>query len=199
MAPLAVVGLVLGLVRWRSCWPLYGLVLAHAVVLLAVFPLSRYRVAFAVALIPFAALVVVSLARWLAGRSWPQVAATLIGGAAIATWTAGPLPEGLTPIRRADCLAPLSFFYQPMFEEAYARQDWPASARVLAETLRYQPTVVRRMGETRPARSRSEADVALVFAQLYEQHARVLELSGEREAAAASGRRAAELSQAAQR
>jgi hypothetical protein len=199
IAPLAVVGLVLGIARWRSCWPLYGLVLAHAVVLLAVFPLSRYRVAFAAALIPFAALVVVSVARWVADRSWTEVAATVIGVAAIATWTAGPLPEGRTLIRRADCLAPLSFFYQPMFEEAYARGDWPEAARVLAEPLRYQPAVVRRMGDTRPAGSQDEADLALVFAQLYEQQARVLELGGEREAAAASERRAADLAQAAQR
>ncbi|MHC4094161.1 MAG: glycosyltransferase family 39 protein, partial [Planctomycetota bacterium] len=136
LAPLALVGLVLSLVRWRSCWPLYGLALAHAVVLLAVFPLSRYRVAFAVALIPFAALVIVSLARWLANRQWPRAVAALVAVAAIAAWTARPLSEGRTLIRAADCRVPVMLHYGPMFEEAEGRRDWAACAQVLAEALR---------------------------------------------------------------
>jgi hypothetical protein len=193
IAPLALVGLVLGLARWRSCWPLYGLVLAHAAVLLAVFPLSRYRVPFAVALIPFAALVVVSLARWIAARQWPRAAAALVGVAAMAAWTAGPLPRETTLIRVADCTVPVMLHYGPMFEAAERREDWAACAQILDEALRYQPGVVRRMGDGRPARHEKERELARVFVGQYANLARVLERNGEPEAAAVARRRAEEL------
>lgn len=68
--PFAVVGMALGLRRWRHSLPLYGYVLSLVFTLLAYFVNGRYRLALTPVLIVFAALAAVEIARALLARRW---------------------------------------------------------------------------------------------------------------------------------
>jgi 4-amino-4-deoxy-L-arabinose transferase-like glycosyltransferase len=103
IAPLAVLGLLLGLRRsyGHSLAALY--IACGVATIVFSYSVSRFRVPIASAMIPFAAATAVSVVRYVRGRAYLKAAAILAATAALATTMLRPLPpEVASPFRTAD-------------------------------------------------------------------------------------------------
>jgi 4-amino-4-deoxy-L-arabinose transferase-like glycosyltransferase len=139
ISPLALVGLVLAVRRFKTCWPLYLLVLTNLAVLLMFHVMSRHRRPLLAALIPFAAIPAVWIAQWIAQRKWVRAVVTVAALILVGLWTSRPLPAGAELIRPVDYEVANELFYVPLAEDAAKRGDWKRATEILAEALRYEP------------------------------------------------------------
>jgi len=193
VAPLALVGLVLSWPARRRCLPLYLLVLTSLAVVVLTFVLSRYRVALAVAVLPFAALTLVCLGRWLAGGRGSRAAVTAAAVTVLALFTARDRPAGTTLVRVPDVLAPYQGYYLPRVKEADARGDFAASAAVFRESLLHEPPEVRRLGPGRPPRGGGDMALSQLLSRIHAGYADRLRAAGDAAGAAREDARSREL------
>ena len=194
VAPLALVGLALAWPARRRCLALYLLVGVSLAVVVGTFVLSRYRVALAAGLLPFAALTLVCVGRWLAGRSLGRAAAAAAAVAGIAVFTARDRPAGTTRVRVSDVLAAYQTYYLPRAKEAEARGDFAASAAVFRESLLHEPPEVRRLGPGRPPRGGGEMALSSLLSRIHSGYADRLRAAGDSAPAAREDERSRELS-----
>jgi len=180
VAPLAVLGLLLGLRRFNALAPLYVLALAVFTPLVSFYVLSRFRAPWIALLTPFAALALLELAGALRTRAWAKLgpcALVLL----VASWFVNqPLPRGMPRIRPADWSAPFRTWYVPEAQAALGAQDWPRAAALLGESLEHEPPFVAQLGRAagqRLPRADERAWVVL-SAQLHQNLARAQEKLG---------------------
>jgi len=197
VSPLAITGLLLGFRRLLGCWPLYWLVLTNLAVILLTIPLARYRIPYVLAVTPFAGLAVAELTRWvLTGRWWPATGG-LAAVLALAVWTNGLRPDDAGRLRAVDYTVTIEHFFGPRISAAESKGDWTAKARLLGELIQLQPGEILTWGRHRPPPDEAAVEVALVFADVYEQLAQTLKGLGEDEAAASAWAQTQKLRQAA--
>lgn len=196
VGPLAAAGLVLAVPAWRRCLALYLLVLTDLAALVMTFVLSRYRVALAAALLPFAALALVRLMEWMVARRWGRAAAAAVVIAVLALAMGAPRPAGTTRVRVSDVLAAYRDYYIPRIREADEKSDYARAAAVFRESLAHEPPEVRRLGPSRPARGAGEISLCQVLSRIHAGYAERLRAAGDAEAAAREERRSQELTQA---
>jgi tetratricopeptide (TPR) repeat protein len=133
ISPLALVGLALAVRRVRVAWPLYLLVAFFAASLIGFVVLGRQRVPLLAALMPFAALTVVSVAGLLRRRQYGACLAVLVAVLAAGVWTGRPRSSDEFMLRTADWLLPFSVRYQPLADEAIRSLDWARAASMYRE------------------------------------------------------------------
>lgn len=194
VAPLAAAGLLLSWPVRRRCLALYLLVLSGLAVLVTAFVLSRYRIAFAAALVPFAALTLVRLAEWVAARRVGRAAAMAAALGALSLVTAKERPAGTTRVRLSDVVATFTDYYLPRIREADHRGDWTQSAAVFRDSLAHEPPEVRRLGASRPARGDGEIALGQMLSRVHAGYADRLRAAGQPEAADREEQRSRELS-----
>ena len=198
VAPLALAGCVLAWPRWRRCLPLYALILAHFVVLMAFFVVDRFRMPMAAAMIPFAGLTMARLAEYLASHTWKPAAAAI--AAILVLWLAiaRPFSEDRPLIRVSDWRAPYRVYYDPRCASAQEAGNWQEAADIYAESLRNLPPEIVRTGPSRPARDADEAELASFYSRVYYIRSQLLMRCNRKQEAQAEYRRAVELDQASQ-
>ena len=135
LAPLSVVGLALGLCHFRRCWLLYLVALMHLLVLLAFLPLSRYRLLFLSACLPFAGYTLAVIIRQVLRGQRIRAGLVMVAVLAVMTWTSRPLRSDLTLIRISDLAAPY-YYYRPLIVDARAANDWPGAAQLMDQLLK---------------------------------------------------------------
>jgi len=193
VAPLALIGLALLWRRWPLTWPLL-LLLAIALATLVVFgPMSRYRLAVVPTLLIFAAAATVRIVEWMATRRWLAAGTAAACAAALALWMARPLAPGVPMIRYIDYFAVYGYYYRPEAEQYVSQGDYEGASRVVAESLAYEPEVVRSMGPSRPARDAYEAQLGNGYARLRLLYADYLASAGQTQQALRERARAEEL------
>lgn len=193
IGPPALVGLVLALPRFRRCAPLYLLVLLNLLVLYLFFVVGRFRLPLAAALVPFAGFTASRLMHFLCARRWSAAGATLAATALPALVALSPVSEGRPLVRLVDVDVGYRYFYGVKVQSALAHGDLNAAAEVLRESLSRQPAGILTLGPTRPARSVEEAELAAFYAEVYRDHALVLEETGHLAEAQQQRQRCAEL------
>lgn len=191
IAPLAIVGLVLAIRHRGRCAPLYLLVVNSMIPLIAFYTVSRLRVPLLAACIPFAALALVQMIEWIRNR---RVIGMAIVGAGVFSMLF-PLSLSRPLIRPADYIAPYLIYYDPLVRRAEQDGDWHRAAEVMQESLRYEPAVVRQMGQVRSPQDGEELQLAGYFATVHHRYARLLRRTGRMDTASQHERRAQELSQ----
>ena len=196
IAPLAIVGLMLGLRRFGRRAPLYCLVLANLAVVVFFFGFARFRLPLVAAVLPFAGFAVARFAGFLLARRWAAAGTVLIACGGLSLWTMSPLGEDWCLVRFADAEAGYRYHYYPLIRRALQRGDLAGAVRVSDESLRTQPTTIRALGPSRPARTRREVPLAALYATLHQRHAELLQQAGRTADAEAHHRRSAELHQA---
>jgi len=184
LSPLALLGLALALPRMRQLATLYLLAGALLAPLLVFYVLSRFRVSFAVALIPFAALAMVTLLRWATEGRWARLGAALAVLAALGAWTSRPLGPDHPLIRRADWVVPLEVYYAPRMEDDFRRRDWRAAVALLDRALALEPPVVTALRAGEPAEDDEAVQYASVFGMVHFRLAQALARAGDAERAA---------------
>jgi len=183
IAPLALVGLVLGGRRLDRAWPLYILVATTLVALVGFYVLGRFRVALLAAVIPFAALTLVEIARWARAGFIGRTAAACAATALLASWTGRPLASDQVLIRTADWILPYSVVYQPLITEAIDRRDWNTAATRYLEFFKEEP-------EPAAILASDDATLAPELADMHEECARILRMAGRNAEADAQVQRA---------
>ncbi len=106
LSSLGMVGLVLGVSRFKQAWPLYVLVACCLAPLLTFYVLGRFRVALAAAIIPFAALTLVQLVAWLSTRRYSRLLACSAVLVLLALWTGRAQAPDDPLIRPSDWFMP---------------------------------------------------------------------------------------------
>jgi hypothetical protein len=177
VSPLALVGLVLAARRLASVWPLYLLVAASLVPLILFYVLGRFRTGLLAAALPFAALTLVQVGRWLARRRMVPAAFALAAVLVLGLWAGQPPLPGQVAIRPGDWMIPLFLRHQEQIQQAMAAGDPARAAAAYADFFRYAPD------ETQ-LRATGSADLATGLAQMHEHCAALLRESGRTEEAA---------------
>lgn len=180
VGPLALVGIALAAPGVRRSWPLFALVAANGIVLLAFGVFSRLRLPLVAPLLPFAAFALVRWTGWIAARRIAPVAFVTSAVALLALFAGRPLPEGQPVIRPSDYSAAYIAWYGPRIDEAYRRGDPCAAAEVYAESLRYEPEAVRRIDGAGSIRFPHEAQLAAIFRKAHDRRIAALERCRER-------------------
>jgi 4-amino-4-deoxy-L-arabinose transferase-like glycosyltransferase len=198
IAPPAIVGLVLALRRFRRCAPLYFIVLINCAVLGVFFVFGRFRLPLVAALLPFAGLALARLAQAVLRRRWKAAGLVAAVCAGLAVYTLGPSIANEPPVRSADVLVGYRLYYDVLLRSALAQGKVDAAADVLGESLRCQPAIVRRLGPTRPARSVQEAQLGMLYAEIYQRYERLLRQADRTAEADTSLQRATELRRASE-
>jgi 4-amino-4-deoxy-L-arabinose transferase-like glycosyltransferase len=172
-APLALVGLVLAARRMRDAWPLYLLVGLSAGPILVFYVLGRLRLSFIVAVIPFAALTIVELARAMSGRRLARLVMIASAVLAIAMWTGRPLANDQVLVRMADWILPWSVSYQAKVYDALDAKDWARGAGFYLEFFRrYEPAEEQIVASADPT-------LAPELADMHRECAGILRMAGQ--------------------
>jgi tetratricopeptide (TPR) repeat protein len=139
IGPLAIAGLVLSARDARRCAVLYLMVAFCIFVMLISYVLARFRVTFAAALLPFAAVAIVRIAEWLLSRRFIYVCLMVGGVILLWFWVTRPLAEGKPLIRYSDYGAAHINYYLPAVENACRQGDLQQAVDILEQSLRYEP------------------------------------------------------------
>jgi len=198
LSPLSLVGLALAAGGRLPGWPLYLAVAVNLGTLLLTDVFSRLRLPLVTLLIPFAALAIVRILKCLRTGRIARTGAAIAAVLLLSLWTMRPLPDQHPLIRAVDYCVPYGTYYYPMAEKAMRIGDWVRAADTLAESLQYEPAVVKAMGVARAAGNEDEAQLASFFARVQQQYAQALLMSRQEDAALEQAERAAALRQAAQ-
>lgn len=178
LAPLAIVGMALALPRAGRSAFLYLQVFTNLVVLVCLFPVGRFRLPMAAAMIPFAALTIVCLARWLTLRRFAQVSAVALAVVLVGFWTGRPLGDDRHEIRPADYKVPYDVYYQPLIAKAVKAGAWRRAADITGRLVRYRPEWLDAIGPARRPRGYDEMSLVRWYAQLYGFYAQTCRRAG---------------------
>lgn len=181
VAPLALVGLVLGFRRsWEYVLPVayLGCGLMSLVVL---YTLGRLRMPMAFALIPFAAVTLVTSARLLLALEIRRALIILGAVAVLATAIGRPLPRGLRRVRVQDYGVANEITLR-LAEQRMAADDLRGALTLLGRQLETEPQELQTLEPTGSASTISlfAADLAGTFAPLHAMRSELLALFGER-------------------
>lgn len=181
VAPLALAGLVVG---FRRSWD-YALTVAYIgcglMGLVVLYTLGRLRMPMAFALLPFAGITVVALARLLAAREIRRALIVLAALAVLATAIGRPLPSGLARVRVQDHGVANEITLH-LAEQRMAVDDLRGALRVLTRQLKMEPQDLRTLEPSGSASTISlfAADVAGSFAPLHAMSSELLAHFGQR-------------------
>jgi 4-amino-4-deoxy-L-arabinose transferase-like glycosyltransferase len=169
VGPLGAAGLVIALRERRTCVPAAAFIASGMLVSFLFLTLSRLRLPYALALIPFAAFTLVSMARWLRGRLFRRTGAAgaAVVLAAAVSWQ--PLPPDRSAIWAADYGTGNEIVWQLARRKA-AANDLSGAIRLIEDQLETEPEALRRL---EPAATPAvipliASDVAGSFAPLHE-------------------------------
>lgn len=169
LAPLAIVGLVIGLRGWRETWLLYQLVLMSIAPLVIFYVLGRFRVPLIAACVPFSALTAGRIVEWLQQRRYTRTVAAVAAVALVALWTARPLAADQTLIRTDDWLAPFMIRDQAVLERAVAQKDWAGGAGAYERFFKDEPADAEIAASGDPNLPSRLAELHVICARLWRQ------------------------------
>ena len=182
---------------FRRHLSLYALLLTGLAPLVIFNMVGRFRLPMLAACIPFAALTLVQIARWVRGKNWAKAGIAAAAVVLLACWTARPLPAGMSEFRVADYSSVFQTYYAPRAQRAIDNKDLVKAGAEFGDFLHYEPALLDHAGAANPAKSVDEAMMTMFFAQVHYQYSQILQASGAGMAAQDQLRRAQELQDAA--
>lgn len=178
IGPLATIGLLLGVFRFRRLALLYAPVAATIVPLTAFYAISRFRSPLTALLIPFAAFSLVWIVSYVRTRP-------VAGGILMAMILLPPVMFHVKhEPRYIDHLSAWQYYYEPMLNEA--KGDDGKCRGLFREVLRFEPD----MGVDNPPKSENEFDTARFFHHIRRKYADYLTSQGAEKEAGIQKRRA---------
>ncbi len=168
IAPLALIGVVLGSRRVADTWPLYLWLSVSVVPLIVFYVLGRFRVSVIGATIPFAALTIKESIATVSVRRYSATVGIVASVLLLWSWTGRPLAPDQLKIRMADRILPYSAYYQDKVYEAADHKDWLQAAHWYAEFFeKYEPTTAEIVTSGDPTLAPELADMHRECAQLF--------------------------------
>lgn len=171
----AILGMGLLAPRVKKLWPIYLLFIVNFAPLVALYPVSRFRVTLMPALAIFSSACVFELWRLYSLRRRESLLLCIcllsLGGILVHR----PLSEDRVIIRPADYWNPFRYYFHPRILEAREEGDEKKAVREFETFLEKVPQVV---GELSPARSSQEAAVARFYSSVFSDYRVSLENLG---------------------
>jgi 4-amino-4-deoxy-L-arabinose transferase-like glycosyltransferase len=178
ISPLALVGLALASTDLRRSALLFLMVVGGVAVGVLALPLSRYRVPFVAAMIPFAAFAVVRAAMWASSRNWKPLAVLAAATGLLFAWTSRPLPPGHPLIFVAEYVAPYGYFWSPRLQKARSAGE---ALQIMEASLRVEPPELAELAKRPRIVSSYQVELAGAYVRIYRTYAQVLGAAGRKE------------------
>ncbi len=189
ISPLALVGLFIAIFKKKQSWSLFIMLLVLMVPMLAFMVLSRYRIVFAVVLIPFAAFTIAEL--FTSWKGFKNIV-ILVSVVIIYFWTSQPSNEQTVRIARLDYAVMLGVHYSDRIQTSLNDKNWKEASRLFEDYItKYQPDAIANVKPFYKCQDRNEADIWSYFSLIHERRATVFSLEGD----TINARKAADISQ----
>jgi hypothetical protein len=142
IAALGITGIFISFFKKQRPYGLYLLCFTHFAVLLGFLVLSRYRIPFSAALIPFGGLAVSELIKKAEVADFRVL---LIGIPAVILFFVinRPMPEGLIPLRVSDYAMPYYFYYRPRIDSAMKYNQPELALKVIDTFLMIKQIIMK--------------------------------------------------------
>ncbi len=183
IAPLAIAGLLLTILRFHTLLPLFLLIGINLLTILLANEISRYRIPLVAVLLPFAGFTIYQLIDWVRTKKFIQVSITIVILVSLSLFTMRPLPDHLSLIRTQDYISAYKIHYIPLIQQAKENQDWHRVANILSESLRYEPNVLQQLDPSHSVKNKDESDLISWFVRVHYSYAQALQKIGEIESA----------------
>ena len=153
------------------------MLLVLMVPMLAFMVLSRYRIVFAVVLIPFAAYTIAEL--FSAWNGWKNIA-IVVSVLCISFWTSGPRNELTVKIATADYGAMFDVHYLKKIQAGIATNNWKEVARYFDNyIITYEPEEITNVKPFYRCKDQNEAGIWSFFSLMHERRSMVLNLAND--------------------
>ena len=193
IAPLAIAGIVLAIMQKKKLWSLYLLLIMHFVLLVAFIVMSRYRIPFEAALIPFAGFAVAELIKKIKVNG-KQSAFTISIIVVSAIFVGRPLPGAITFIRAVDYEQPYKFYYKKIIDDKIKSGDIKGAVQVMKSFMAMEPDEVKKLNAGSTL-SNYQLDLARVYANFHRVYASLCEQAGDAQLSVEENNRAQMLTQ----
>ena len=177
LSPLALAGIILAILNKIKAWPLYMMFLVMLFPLIAFMVLSRYRIPFAVVLIPFAALSVSELfSTWSGKKNW----LLLLGTGILAYWSYLPRDINTVRLNRQDYETVYIIHYSDSLKADNRRQDWKKFIVRLDDYIhRYQPSGILDKKDYYKCKNDKESGIFTFFSFIHQIKSQALFYNGD--------------------
>ena len=192
IAPLALGGIVVAILKRKKLWSLYLLLLMHLVLLVAFLVFSRYRIPLEAAMIPFAGFALTEIIKYIQINI--KYAVIMISGVILfGCWVGRPIPESITFIRGMDYQQPFLFYYQPILEDLQRKGDYSGALKKMEQVLQLEPVEVKRINSASTSLNSYELTLVNVFGNFHSYYANLLKKKGDVQEAQIQEERSKEL------
>ncbi len=146
LTPLSLLGIFLARKHIPTMWPIFLLVTIQLSVLLVFNVLSRHRVSLMAALVPFAALTLVSIYKSIQQQQIRKLAMAFAFLFIATWWTSRPLQENNGSLISGNYyMVPILSYYIPEINAAANRSDWTKINQLYEGALRYESSEIDRL------------------------------------------------------
>lgn len=177
--PLGLAGMMLSLRRWRDLFPLYGLCVTSAAVLLAVYVTTRFRMPMIASLIPFASLAVVTIAASVRARSLRAAGRAglfLLPGLCLVHL---PLPEMVEKYWAYDYRESARHYFGPLIEASARAGETGELRKYLEQAISIRPPFLDNLAGPDSLPGPKALEIVKLYGRYYRQYAVVLQMEGE--------------------
>ncbi len=166
LSPLALIGIVLGIIKRINAWPIYLMIVVFLFPMLVFMVLSRYRIIFAGVLVPFAALTIAELlGPWKGWKNWLIILSLVIVG----YWTSKPGSEKVSKITSGDYSGMWSIHYGNTVNKALEQKQWHNIAGLFNDYFtRYEPDKIKNIKPFYRCKEKNESDIFQFFSGMHE-------------------------------
>ena len=177
ISPLALVGLCLAILKRKQVWPQYLMLIVLMVPMLAFMVLARYRIVFAVVLIPFAAFTIAEL--FTPWKGWKNIM-LLTSIAVISFWTSTPRNEQTVRITKLEYIVIYNVNYLEKLQLELNNKNWKEVARLLGDYIVvYQPEAITKVKPFYRCKDINEAAIWSFFSLMHENRSKLLNLAAD--------------------
>ena len=169
---LGLVGFIFSLKNIKKVWPIYIYLLPIVAVLLALYPISRFRVVAYPPLAILSAIALFELLDYFIKRRYLTIAFSAVFIISASVYIYRPLPQGKVLIRSVDYVNPHRYYYKRLIQVAKNENDLELVADLYQESLRISPKFIL---EKTPPSNWSEKSITAFYAEIYPDYAIVLE------------------------
>ncbi|MCK5838432.1 MAG: glycosyltransferase family 39 protein [Bacteroidales bacterium] len=177
LAPFALIGLFLSLIKKKQPWPLYLIIIVYIVALMGFFVFSRFRLPFIAILIPFSSYALYKGYKYIL-TSYRHALLFIGITCLLFLWTSRKLPEGTQIYRYADYHVVEEYFYKSYYASLFQQNNNKQAIKQLKDQLARSPNFISNLTGYNIVRYRDEQMIALYYANINYKLAQLYKMEG---------------------
>ena len=177
LAPFALIGLFLSLIKKKQPWPLFLMIIVYVVALMGFFVFSRFRLPFIAILIPFSSYALYKGFKYVLTNIRYALLFTGIT-CLLFLWTSRKLPDGAHVDRYADYHVVEEYFYKAYYADLFQKNDHLQAIKQLKDQLSRSPDFINSLTGYNKVRSSDEQMIAIYYANINYKLAQLYKMEG---------------------